>query len=116
MLYFFFAIHVLIAIALVMVILAQTSKGGLDASFGGVAGGVLSGAGASSFLKKWTKILGGVFLISCIWMAIYIKSDRTPKAPKSKIDWTQEAPAQTTTDAPVAAPVDTPAETPAPTE
>ncbi|MDP8232677.1 MAG: preprotein translocase subunit SecG [Candidatus Zophobacter franzmannii] len=111
MLYFFFAIHVLIALALVLVILSQTSKGGLDANFGSVAGGALGGSGASAFLNKWTKILGGMFLISCIWMAIYIKSDRSPKAPKSKIDWTQEAPAEATTEMPVAAPVETPAPT-----
>ncbi len=116
MLYLFFVIHVVIAVALVLVILAQTSKGGLDSNFGSVAQGVMGGTGASAFLKKWTKILGGIFLISCIWMALYVKSNRTPKAPKSKIDWTQEAPEEAQSNDTVVPVTDTPAETPAPTE
>ncbi len=116
MLYLLFVVHVLIAVALVLVILAQTSKGGLDSNFGSVAQGVMGGTGASAFLKKWTKILGGVFLLSCISMALYVKSDRSPKAPKSNIDWTQEAPEEAPATDAVVPVTEAPAETPAPTE
>lgn len=66
-------IHTLICIALVLVILAQTSKGGLDANLGGAAMNVFGGSGASQFLKKWTQILGIVFVASCLLLAFLVK-------------------------------------------
>ncbi len=76
-------IHVIISVALVLVILSQTSKGGLDANLGGAAMNVFGGSGASKFLRKWTQILSAVFAVSCIFLALQVKSlDRatTPKA------------------------------------
>ncbi len=66
-------IHTLICIALVLVILAQTSKGGLDANLGGAAVNVFGGSGASEFLRKWTQILGLLFLASCVLLAFLVK-------------------------------------------
>jgi len=67
-------IHSLICIALVLVILSQTSKGGLDATLGGAAMNVFGGSGASSFLKKWTQYLGMAFLISCVALAFVVRN------------------------------------------
>ena len=67
-------IHVLICIALVLVILSQTSKGGLDATLGGAAMNVFGGSGASVFLRKWTQILGALFLCSCLVLAFMVKN------------------------------------------
>ncbi|HPV14942.1 MAG TPA: preprotein translocase subunit SecG [Candidatus Cloacimonadota bacterium] len=69
-------IHTLICIGLVLVILAQTSKGGLDANLGGAAVNVFGGSGASEFLRKWTQILGLLFLASCILLAFLVKDVR----------------------------------------
>jgi preprotein translocase subunit SecG len=70
-------IHILISIALVLIILAQTSKGnGLDSSLGGAASNVF-GSGASEMMKKWTQIIGGLFLVSCVFLAITVKSGNT---------------------------------------
>jgi len=66
-------IHVIICIALVLVILAQTSKGGLDSNLGGAAMNVFGGSGASKFLKKWTQILSVVFAASCLLLAFLVK-------------------------------------------
>ncbi len=67
-------IHILISIALVLIILAQTSKGnGLDSNLGGAASNVF-GSSASDMMKKWTQIIGGLFLISCVFLAITVKS------------------------------------------
>lgn len=66
-------IHVIICVALVLVILSQTSKGGLDANLGGAAMNVFGGSGASKFLKRWTQILGVVFVGSCLLMAFLVK-------------------------------------------
>jgi preprotein translocase subunit SecG len=66
-------IHIVICVALVLVILAQNSKGGLDANLGGAAMNVFGGSGASKFLKRWTQILGVVFVGSCLLMAFLVK-------------------------------------------
>ena len=66
-------IHTLICIALVLVILSQTSKGGLDANLGGAAMNVFGGSGASQFLRKWTQILGLLFVASCLLMAFLVR-------------------------------------------
>ncbi|HNV92711.1 MAG TPA: preprotein translocase subunit SecG [Candidatus Cloacimonas sp.] len=66
-------IHVIICIALVLVILAQTSKGGLDSNLGGAAMNVFGGSGASKFLKKWTQILAVVFAASCVLLAFLVR-------------------------------------------
>jgi len=74
---FLLLIHILISIVLVLVILAQTSKGnGLDSNLGGAASNVF-GSSASDMLKKWTQIVGGLFLVSCVVLALYIKSGKS---------------------------------------
>ena len=93
-------IHTLICIALVLVIWAQTSKGGLDANLGGAAMNVFGGSGASQFLKKWTQILGLVFVASCILLAFLVKNVKTGDVKgiqerQRKLGQT-EAPAKTT--------------------
>jgi preprotein translocase subunit SecG len=69
-------VHVIISVALVLVILAQTSKGGLDANLGGAAMNVFGGSGASQMLKKWTQILAIIFAASCILLAFLVKDLR----------------------------------------
>ncbi len=66
-------LHLIISVVLVLVILAQSSKGGLDSNLGGAAMNVFGGSGASVFLRKWTQILGLVFLGSCLLLAFLVK-------------------------------------------
>ncbi len=75
-------VHVVICIALVLVILAQTSKGGLDASLGGAAMNVFGGSGASKFLRKWTQIIAVIFVFSCVFMVYQVKNVAKGGAPK----------------------------------
>jgi len=75
-------IHIIICVALVLVILAQTSKGGLDANLGGAAMNVFGGSGASKFLRKWTQILGVLFVISSLFLSIQVTRTNQAKAPK----------------------------------
>ena len=70
-------IHVIISVALIMVILAQSSKGGaLDGMVGGAASNVLGGQGASKFLKNATQILAVLFVINCILLAFQLKGGK----------------------------------------
>ncbi len=74
---FLLVVHILISIVLVLVILAQTSKGnGLDSNLGGAASNVF-GSGASDMLRKMTQVVGGLFLVSCIVMALNVKTNKT---------------------------------------
>ena len=76
----FLIIHVLICIALVVVVLMQSSKGeGLAGAFGGgggVSGAVFGGRGAASFLSRATTVLAVVFMISCLGLSLMSSSGR----------------------------------------
>lgn len=67
--------HVIVCVALVLVVLMQSSKGeGLAGSAfggggGGLGGAVFGGRGAASFLSKATSVLAIVFMINCIALA-----------------------------------------------
>ena len=106
-------VHVIICVALVLVILSQTSKGGLDANLGGAAMNVFGGSGASKFLKKWTQILAVIFAASCVLLAFLVKdlgkvgTNNVQERQKRIKDTEQKAPAK----APAAAPA--PAQAPA---
>ncbi len=72
-------IHVLISVTLVLIILAQSSKGGaLDGLVGGTASSMLGSHGASEFLSKWTKIIGAVWIISSVVLAMNVRSMTAP--------------------------------------
>ncbi|HOE91367.1 MAG TPA: preprotein translocase subunit SecG [Candidatus Cloacimonadota bacterium] len=62
-------IHIIICLALVLVVLMQTGKGGLDSNFAGIASNTFGAQSASDAIKNATKILFGVFIISCVLLA-----------------------------------------------
>lgn len=60
--------HVIVCIALIVVVLMQSSKGdGLagTAFSGGISGAVFGGRGAAGFLSKATTVLAVVFMVNC---------------------------------------------------
>jgi len=66
---FLLFLHVVVSIALVVIILIQSGKGGgLAGTFGGsgVTGGVFGGRGAAPFLVKATTVLAVVFMLTAI--------------------------------------------------
>ncbi|MDD4223606.1 MAG: preprotein translocase subunit SecG [Candidatus Cloacimonetes bacterium] len=113
-------IHIIISVALVLVILSQTSKGGLDANLGGAAMNVFGGSGASKFLRKWTQILGVVFVASCLFLAFQVSNVTVAKAPKILDEKFGDTPAAAQQASPEAQsgtqPAQTPAAEPSPTE
>ena len=82
MVIFLIIIHVIICLALVVVVLMQTGKGGLDSNFGGLAANTFGTQNAGTFIKNATKILFAAFVISCLLLATQVKkvSSRTPKS------------------------------------
>jgi preprotein translocase subunit SecG len=67
------AIHIFICVALIIVVLMQSSKGeGLAGAFGGggLSGAVFGGRGAASFLSKATTVLAIFFMVSCMGLSL----------------------------------------------
>ena len=80
-------IHVIISVSLILVILAQSSKGGaLDGMVGGAASNVLGGQGASKFLKNATQVLAVLFMINCILLAFQLRGSSVASASSKAVD------------------------------
>lgn len=65
-------VHVLVCVALILVVLMQSSKGeGLAGSAfgGGLSSAVFGGRGATTFLSKATTYLAVAFMVMCIFLA-----------------------------------------------
>lgn len=80
MFYGWLVFHVLVSLALVIVVLMQSSKGeGLAGSaFGGaMSGAVFGGRGAASFLSKATTVLAILFMVNCGALAFMSAGTRT---------------------------------------
>ncbi len=71
--------HVLISLALILVVLMQSSKGeGLAGSAfgGGLSGAVFGGRGAASFLSKATTVLAILFMLNSGALALMSSGNR----------------------------------------
>ena len=80
MYYAWLGFHVIVCIALVLVVLMQSSKGeGLAGSAfgGGMSSSVFGGRGAASFLSKATTILAALFMLNCGALAVMSSRTRT---------------------------------------
>lgn len=64
------AFHVMVAVALVVIILLQRSEGGGLGMGGGGGGGLVSGRAAGNLLTRTTAILGTVFFINSLALAV----------------------------------------------
>ena len=81
--YIMLVFHIVVSAALVLVVLAQSSKGGaLDGMLGGVASSTLGQQGASDFMKKATRVLAFVFMLSSILLAVVVKNMNAMGQPK----------------------------------
>jgi preprotein translocase subunit SecG len=71
------SIHVLISLALIVVVLLQSGKGGgLAGAFGGGGGvgAVFGGQAAATFLTKATRYLAAAFMVTALSMALFVKT------------------------------------------
>jgi len=81
----FITLHVIICVGMIFIVLIQTSKGGLDSTFGGVASNMMGAQGANDFVKNWTKILFAAFVISCILLAFIVKRSNSGSTSGSSV-------------------------------
>ncbi|MEK9945335.1 MAG: preprotein translocase subunit SecG [Alphaproteobacteria bacterium] len=71
MILFILIVHVIIAVALVVMVLLQRSEGGaLGMGGGNTTGGLMTGRAAGNLLTRSTGILGAAFMITSIGLAI----------------------------------------------
>lgn len=62
-------IYVIVVVALVAVVLLQRSEGGA-LGIGGGGGGMMSGRGAANLLTRSTSVLGGLFMVMSLVIAM----------------------------------------------
>jgi len=70
---FLLILHVLVSLVLVVIVLLQSGTGGgLASAFGGSGGtdAVFGGRGAATFLSKMTTVLGIVFFVTSLTLAV----------------------------------------------
>ncbi|RMF89293.1 MAG: preprotein translocase subunit SecG [Nitrospinota bacterium] len=85
-------LHVIVALALILIVLLQTGKGAsLGAAFGGSSETVFGSSGAGGFLSKLTTAAAVIFMLTSLILAVY--SSRQ----ESSIVLQQETPVQTGT-------------------
>ena len=98
---FIIIIHIIVAVALILIVLLQTGKGAdMGAAFGGGSSQTLfGGAGASTFLSRLTTIAAVVFMLTSLGLA-YFSSHRAAKSVMSQMpapvtEQTEPAPLET---------------------
>lgn len=79
---FLTAIHLIVCFGLVVSVLLQSGKGGgLAGAFGGQGGGgqaIFGGRGAATFLHKATAVLGALFLLTALMLAVMPRGGQGP--------------------------------------
>ena len=64
------AIHILLSLFLIVIILLQGGRGGLGETLGGAAAQSLFGGGANTVMTKITAVCAGLFMVTCLSLAI----------------------------------------------
>ena len=91
-------LHVLISVALIVIVLAQTSKGdAVGGMLGAAATSTFGGQGASNFLKKWTRYLAIAWMASSVLLAFTVNSTKGVTSSKVQEKVKQEAEQQSDT-------------------
>ncbi len=105
------AVHIVIAISLVILILLQTGKGAeMGAAFGGGASGTVFGSrGSASFLTRTTAILAAAFFATSLTLAYLsgqtvVRKSVTDDFSPSPVEKIQQEPATSAPDVPVLPP------------
>jgi len=95
-------LHILISVALIAIVLVQSGKGGglAGGAFGGSAQTVFGGRGANDIVTRSTIVLGGLFFLTSLVLALMTSGLGT--APRSLLQ--EEAQRARTAPAPAPAP------------
>jgi preprotein translocase subunit SecG len=75
---FLLVVHFVVALGLVTVVLMQRSEGG-GLGMGGSPSGLMSARGAADFLTRATSILGGLFIVLSILLAVLAAQGKSVK-------------------------------------
>src|SRR5436190_8203296 len=75
-----FAVHVLIAIALIGVILLQKSEGGALGMGGGGMSGFMTGRSTANLLTRATAILAAAFMMTSVLLVVVHNREHAPRS------------------------------------
>ena len=94
-------VHILVALFLIAVILLQGGRGGMGETLGGAAAQSLFGGGANTVMTKITAICAGLFMVTCLSLAMLSTARGRSVIDQLPVDATQlpltlPQPAQTT--------------------
>ncbi len=102
------AVHIVIAVSLVILVLLQTGKGAeMGAAFGsGASGTVFGSRGSSSFLTRTTAILAAAFFVTSLTLAYLsgqtvVRKSVTEDFSPLPVEQIQQGPASSAPDVPV---------------
>lgn len=77
-------VHVLVAIALILVVLLQSGKGAdMGAAFGGASQTIFGSSGATTFLSRLTTAAAIIFMITSLSLTVLSKSKTGSVMPES---------------------------------
>ncbi len=102
-------LHIVVAIALILIVLLQAGKGaGIGAAFGGASQTVFGPRGPGSFLGKLTTAAAGIFMVTSLVLAVFsshhggsvVLTAPTPRPPGSPTGTPPEQTAPSVPDAP----------------
>jgi len=102
-------LHVMVAIALILIVLLQAGKGaGIGAAFGGASQTVFGPRGPGSFLGKLTTAAAGIFMVTSLVLAVFssqpggsvVLTAPTPRPPASPTERPSEQAAPSVPDTP----------------
>jgi preprotein translocase subunit SecG len=80
MLILLYAVHILIALALIGVVMLQKSEGGALGMGGGGMSGFMTGRSTANLLTRTTAILGAAFFASSILLVVLSNYTRAPRS------------------------------------
>ena len=67
---FVLVIHLLVCFILIGIVLIQGGRGGIGETLGGSGSQSLFGGGVNTFIAKVTAVCGGVFMVTCLVLAM----------------------------------------------
>jgi preprotein translocase subunit SecG len=92
-------LHVIVAVALILIVLLQAGKGaGIGAAFGGASQTVFGPRGPGSFLGKLTTAAAGIFMVTSLVLAVFSSQHGGSVVLTAPVPRSTPAPVETTPD------------------
>lgn len=107
-------LHILVCLFLIVVILVQGGRGGMGETLAGASSQSLFGGAANAFMSRITAVVGGLFMVACLSLAVLSTARGKSVVEQFPIELPQAPQAPTAQPQPPSAePAEAPAQAPA---